>query len=375
MKYVYFAGLSSICLPFMAAAAADTNADHAFEVQGRIMVDYIAFDGIHNEGNRASDWLLRRARLGVKHKSGKDWQAELEINIDHASEEADITDGYIAYEGWDFADIAFGRMKEAFGLEETTSSLDISTMERSIVTEVFAPGRNFGIQLAQDDNWHSWNLGLFQTSKDEHGLDGYALTGRFTLSPINRPGSVLHLGLSGSRRDMLGNAYEVNEPLAINAGDKVVESRVIAAETINQISVEGAFVAQSFSMQGEWMQQQVHEMPAQVQAGHTATFSGYYVLASWFLTGESRQYDEGSFDETSPAGERGAWELVARYSDINLVDLREGSEAETYLLGVNYYATGRAKLMLNLTRGNNMSSSSDETGEGNAISARVQYEF
>lgn len=375
MRCISGTGVACFFLTFISSTTAAENTARVVDVQGRIMVDYALFDGVHNKDHLASEWVLRRARIGLKHKSGKDWKAELELNIDHASEEVDITDGYVQYNGWRIADVTFGRMKQAFGLEESTSSRYISTMERSVVTEAFAPGRSFGVQLSEEGDRHSWNVGLYQASEDQYGLDGYALTGRITFSPINVPGSVTHFGLSGSSRDMLGETYKINESLEIDAADTVVESRRIAADRVSQVAVEGAWVAQRFSLQGEWMQQQITEIFSEGRAGPMAEFSGYYVLASYFLTGESRVYDRGSFGEVKPSGDGGAWELVARYSSIDLMSLNEGVNADISVLGLNYYATGRARLMLNFSRSNNRSSDAEESGRGNAVSFRVQYEF
>ena len=56
-------------------------------------------------------------------------------------------------------------------------------------------------------------------------------------------------------------------------------------------------------------------------------FLGWYVMASWCLTGESRPYDRtlGVFGAIAPAqpfsfrhGGRGAWEVAARYSSMDL---------------------------------------------------------
>jgi len=58
-------------------------------------------------------------------------------------------------------------------------------------------------------------------------------------------------------------------------------------------------------------------------------FGAWYVQASWILTGESKTYSTatGAFTSPKPAkpfslshGGWGAWELVARYSDLNLND-------------------------------------------------------
>jgi len=57
------------------------------------------------------------------------------------------------------------------------------------------------------------------------------------------------------------------------------------------------------------------------------SFSAWYVQASWILTGESKGYNtaNGAFTPPKPAkpfslsnGDWGAWELAARYSDLNL---------------------------------------------------------
>lgn len=266
-------------------------------------------------------------------------------------------------------------MKEPFGLENLTSSLDISTMERSMVTEAFAPGRNYGVSIVGGTDLHTWAVGGFSVSENEAGMDGYAATGRFTLSPINSPGRVLHLGLSGSIRDMQGEEYEVNDPAEVNTGDKIIESRTILAESINQFSVEGAFVHGRFSLQTEWMQQYLDEVESDVSNGRSVDLSGQYVLASWFLTGDSRTYDDGSFDEVKPTGDAGAWELVLRYSDIDLIDSGEGVRANTWLAGVNYYATSRVRLMLNIARVEVEEGDAEEAGEGDSVGFRIQYEF
>ena len=80
------------------------------------------------------------------------------------------------------------------------------------------------------------------------------------------------------------------------------------------------------------------EGPLTVSAEYTGThvsspqtgnpdFSGFYVVASWSLTGETRPYDRssGTFGRILPAapfsfkhGGPGAWVLAARYSSIDL---------------------------------------------------------
>src|ERR1700730_14398935 len=74
---------------------------------------------------------------------------------------------------------------------------------------------------------------------------------------------------------------------------------------------------------------------AHAPGGTSVIFSGYYVYATWYLTGESRaeayhSYPEefnapATFGQTKilhpvSAGGPGAWEVAARFSEINLND-------------------------------------------------------
>ncbi len=383
MKNAIKFALVAVVAPVAHQSIAQSESE-PLDIRGRIMIDHTVFDGIHNENQLGSGWALRRARIGIKHKSNKDWAAELELSVDHEDESVEIADGLIQYRGWNFGRLSVGHMKESFSLEDNTSSMDISTMERSMVTEAFAPGRNYGIALSNGTSTHSWNLGMYQASEtevdaegDEDGRDGYALTGRLTFSPINDAARTLHLGMSASVRDMQGTLHELNNRLEIDASeaDKVLESRAIAADRISQYGLEAAMVMGRFSFQTEWMAQQVTEAITEEQTGLDADFSGYYLLASYFLTGESRVYDEGAFGETKPAGKKGAVELVVRYSHLDTMIEAEGVEANSLVVGLNYYATGRAKLMLNVIRGENESADPTETGTGNAVAFRAQYEF
>lgn len=343
------------------------------DVEGRVMVDKSFYDGAHNNHEAGSEWQVRRARIGVEHEEG-DWEASLEADFDNEANEVDVKNAKFTYVGWSFAEITLGKMKESFGLENKTSSLHISTMERSIVSDVFAPGRNMGVEVARGTQTHSLTVGAFNSSEDEYGLDGYALTGRATLSPINREGAIVHLGISATARDMQGESYEVNKAMEVNTADKIIETSEIEADSVETISLEGALVYKQFSLQSEWMGQNVSPVMSQ-DFGGDLEFNGYYLLASYFLTGESRVYDEGKFKRPDSARPGGAWELVARYSDIDLMDVAQGTSATSVLLGVNWYATEHMRAMMSASRIDVDGSDSEESGTGDSLSFRLQYEF
>jgi phosphate-selective porin OprO/OprP len=78
-------------------------------------------------------------------------------------------------------------------------------------------------------------------------------------------------------------------------------------------------------------------------------FSGYYITASWVLTGESRPYDRttGYARRVMPEGRWGAPELVARFSNLDLDGgtVQGGNLHKTYL-GINWWANRHWKVGL-----------------------------
>ena len=76
-------------------------------------------------------------------------------------------------------------------------------------------------------------------------------------------------------------------------------------------------------------------------------FDGYWVAASWALTGEMRPYraKSGTFGglpiaRTVYQGGKGAWELTGRWSHTDLEDgLVTGGEMDIASLGLNWWLT------------------------------------
>jgi phosphate-selective porin OprO/OprP len=75
-------------------------------------------------------------------------------------------------------------------------------------------------------------------------------------------------------------------------------------------------------------------------------FWGFYVVGSYVLTGEHRPYDRnvGYARRVMPQGKRGAWEVVARYSHVDIDDQQiDGGILDMGFFGLNWWATRRWK--------------------------------
>ena len=74
--------------------------------------------------------------------------------------------------------------------------------------------------------------------------------------------------------------------------------------------------------------------------------SGYYMTASWVITGEHRPYDRTAAyaRRVLPTGPWGAWEMIGRIGRVDLNDgAVQGGKMNGWWAGVNWWATRRWK--------------------------------
>jgi len=347
--------------------------ESAFKINGRLMYDWDSFDGAHNDANNGasgSQTEIRRARIAVTSRLNKRWKGKLQINFD-TSAKAKIKDAYIQRKG-DSVTLTVGQHKEPMGLEELTSSKYISTIERAMVTDAFAPSRNIGISFKGGSKTFLWQAGLFSDGDDATNTNKqlYAVTGRLVFAPLHGKGRVMHLGLGYSSRDLGGNGYQFKERAEVHTAEKIVTSYALtAADSMTIGNLEAAMVMGPFSLQGEYYK-------ASVTSGDSnpdADFSGYYVMGSYFFTGESRPYKHGKFGKVKPRAEGGAWELVARYSVLDGIDNNGGRKGTNATVGVNWYLDQSMRVMLNYIDTSLDAPTTLAYDSGKAVSARFQY--
>ena len=338
--------------------------DVSIKVGGRLMYDIDWFDDEAFTGNTGSgsDSELRRARIYVSGEFG-DWEAKVQGDFKDDGDTA-LGDAYIQYNGWDDLELVLGKHKEPFGLEEQTSSKDITAIERTMITNALAPGKTYGASLGSFSNEFTWMVGVY-----DHGEEGNniatGVTGRMTFAPVVTKNQVLHFGAGFRQSRLAGNEYkDADQRLEIHTADEKVGSGTIVGESIAAYNFEVAYAAGPFHAQAEYFD-------AEVDGGINADtdISGYYAQFGYVLTGESRPYSKGKFKRVSPKGENGAWEMFGRFSHYE-----PGSdEADAYTLGLNYYASKAVRVGVNYVMGDMTEGNVDK--DGNAIAVRFQYVF
>ena len=386
-----------------------------FKVRGRLHTDYNGIDQdehITGEGD-ISAVELRRARLGVEGVVFYDWKYKFEV--DFAGDGVAIKDAYLAYNwgNWAFngvkletSEIRVGNQYVYASLEETTSSNYTTFMERAAFTEAFLPSveadRQIGAAILLGDEHWSFQTGYYGASvgeandmpgQEEFDTDKMTAVVRGTIAPINREVNgvhqVLHLGGSYRHRDAgtlndcgtavcddgdLNALYQYRARGAdLHLADRFVDTPQIFSSD-DMWHLEAAFVWGPFSMQGEYSQLEA-DIPGNIQSLGIAdttdprvspTYNGWYVDASWYLTGETRNYEAstGVFGRTKVkkpvfggSGGWGAWQIAGRYDVIDLSDeaaniaaCSECGNQETWLIGVNWLLTDYTRLMLNVTQ-------------------------
>lgn len=362
------------------------DGERTLKVFGRVQNDWAfhsADDAIvADKGPFIDGTEFRRARLGV---SGTLYEnVGYKAEYDFAGGDADFKDVFMTLADVGPGSVKVGHFKEPFSLEELTSSKYLTFLERSL-PNAFAPSRNTGASLYGDTDDVTWAVGVFRAT-DGFGNDvnsgsdaEYAATGRITYAPIYEEdgAKVVHVGAAYSARSAENGSVRFRSSPEDHQAPRVADSGTFAADGFDLLGVEAAWVHGALSLQAELIQATVD-----AAAGGDPDLTGFYVYASWFLTeGDHRNYKKsaGAFDRVSPRANWGpdgvgAWELVARFSSLDLTDSGlAGGELDDVTLGVNWYLNPHTRVMLDYVTGE----LTDDTSQGDidALLLRFQVDF
>jgi phosphate-selective porin OprO/OprP len=307
---------------------------------------------------------------------------DFKLEFDFAGGDADLKDAYIGIRGLPVY-VKAGHFKEAFGLEELTSSKYITFIERSLPRGVFGPSRNTGFAVNSDalDKRVTWAAGIFRETDgygDGQAEGAYNVTGRITALPryADDGRNLLHLGASASYRGGQ-DALSFDGDPEVHLAPDFVDTGDFASDSHMLVGGEVALVKGPLSLQGEIMAAEVN------RTGGDATFYGYYAQASYFLTGEHRKYKKssGAFDRIKPKknfgkkGGPGAWEVAARYSYVDLTDAGiDGGELKDITVGLNWYLNPNARVMWNYVQAK-LDGPGAADGDADLFVMRLQIDF
>ena len=160
-----------------------------------------------------------------------------------------------------------------------------------------------------------------------------------------------------ARESFRSNTSVITTPTGgvVAYGPNLLNAGAMRARGYNHFAGEVAGIWGPVTLQGEYHHVNVQRKPlspAAAQRGNVS-FHGWHVQAGYILTGESRGYDfkTGTIGTIKPTNACGAWELVARYSSLNLEDKDiNGGTGKNLTLGANWYVNNNVRFALNYIR-------------------------
>lgn len=231
-----------------------------FKIGGRLMYDYDSYDELWADDD-ADDTEIRRSRITLSGKSGKNWSYKFTTDIDHEGEGASVDTGYLKYSSKPMFAM-LGKYKRPGMLEERTSSKWISTIERSIINELSGAtigkpdfgGISVGF-ATKGDMPMSGAIGVYDDQVDDpdDGGNVYGVGARFSLMPKFGDNSFLHAGASFYTVDYKGNGHRMRTRMGVHTTGRPFETDRHASDDVDQFGVELAYVNGPFSLQGEFM--------------------------------------------------------------------------------------------------------------------------
>lgn len=383
---------------------------HSMALSGRLHFDYrdiSGYDESHDPDTKtiSDQFEVRRARLGVRGKFYEHIGYEVIGNMVGPS--ANFVDtAWVNLGWWKPVQFQFGRFKQPMGLEQLTSSNNITFAERSFLDALVPAKKLGGMVHGEPKPGFVYALSVFQDGFEERTNedDEKYVSGRVAANLAQFAGwkeSVLHLGVSAydgersllpvtttqnsasstTRATILGfrtegrglnNIYraQISGDNALATPGGVASNEASIDQRAHGIELAGAYGP--FRLQGEYVKAHYDAQYASAVPADSAQVEGdveaWYAAASWLLTGEKYAsfYRSGVWGGVKPnnpfslgAGKgKGAWELALRYSKfdasgIDVKDAGRGSrtqgtpEADAWTIGLNWYLNNNLRFMLN----------------------------
>lgn len=375
------------------------------QIRGRVQFDVAAYDqdpegslatdfrrgsvGDATENQRARDLSsganFRRAQIGVEGTFFKDFGYSLGFQFGGSGTEESgrVQDVYIEYKGLKNWRIRAGAFSPPVNLDDAAGSADTLFLERASGSELQralagSEGRaGFGV-LGNGERWTASLVltgGTVGTTAFDEQL---ALVGRGTYLAINEPQLQLHVGANATwifQPADNGIDNTPRSPVRLRDrpeirvdGTRLIDTGNIDATSVFSPGVEIALRYKGLVVQAEHFWYQIERRrPAVGPVLADPDFSGYYVQASYVLTGENRRYNaqNGAFTSPRPAkfvggkddaAGLGSWEVAARYSVVDLnynegvaggalpVGGVRGGRQEIWTAGLNWYLNQAVRL-------------------------------
>ena len=329
----------------------DKDAGWSFKPRGRLMYDFANVDGPDSFTDRGMGFSneIRRARLGVEGTipGGFGYKFEMDFATAGAGTGTDLefADAYLLYADGPL-ELIVGQHNNFQSLDELTSSVHSSFIERAAFTDAFNFERRIGVSAQYSKGAFLAQGGVFTDSIGDLNAVGddnnsYGFDTRLVYAPM-MGSNQLHFGGSFHWRDIQDAATSVRyrqRPAVHTTDVRFVDTgNIPGAEKETSYGLEAAGIFGRLHLASEAYWQRVSR-----SGFDDPTFFGAYVEGGYFFTGESRGYKAGKFDRVKvkkPLGSEGGWGslgLNLRWDYLDLIDAGiVGGKQNAYQASLNW---------------------------------------
>ena len=380
---------------------ASADKDFALRLRGVLQIDSRTF--FRDHGIAGNDgFLVRRARPVLEGTFFRDF--DFLLVPDFGGTTPQIFDAYVNYQLCPEAQLRFGKFKSPVGLEQLTVDVETLFNERALPTAL-TPNRDLGVQLHGElfRGRVSYAAGVFNGSGDARNStnldtdDTKEFAGRVFFQPLKTTDSFargLGFGLGGSYGSersttalpattggtVAGYATDGQQQFfAYNPGT----GTVTAGGEHWRLAPQGYFYRGPFGLLGEYVisNQRVTRTGAAPFTSARLQNTGWEVTTSWLLTRETAASKGGvtptkNFSLTD--GGWGAWQVVARYAELNVDDgafpnfanpATSARAAHAWSLGLNWYLNSNLRVNTSISHTSFGFSPGGGTGTATATTA------
>jgi phosphate-selective porin OprO/OprP len=357
-----------------------TSADGAFSLALRSVVQFDA--AYFSQGRNPpgvdlnSGTNFRRAQFGFVGTAWRDWSYNFTYDFGGSGTEnrGYLYRAYIEYDGVNPLAFRIGAFSPYDSIEDATGGANLAFLERpTAVTiarsiaggsgregaEIFTQGDNYLVSLA----YTGGKTTDAATFDEQQGL-----VARAAWLAVNRGALKWLLNIDATRVLKVAdvapgpaspNTFNLSAGPEISVdGSKTIETGALDARHVTEFGFETALNLGQFFAQGGWFHYDIERKSTLP----SPSFRGWYAMATWSLTGESRPYDPASASfhgllPTTPLGKNGlgALELAARFSAMDLEYLPgpasatggvAGGAQNVWSVGLNWYPNETLRFML-----------------------------
>ncbi|WP_443936986.1 OprO/OprP family phosphate-selective porin [Pedobacter sp. MW01-1-1] len=272
-------------------------------------------------------------------------------------------------------DFSVGKMKETFVYEMVGDAANLPQTER--ILSPFFVSRNTGVKWGKTIFNERMTLaaGYFNNFlATDTSVSGGAnsFTARITGLPLNDEvnNEFVHLGISTRYLEAQNNTIRYKGKNESNITSNYVDTKNFTGSKQWNVGFETLYNHKNFSLLGEYVLSRAYT-PTGVE-----NFGGYYITGSYVISGEQRPYDKKAAyaRRIKPTGKGGAWEIVGRYSNLDLESgAIDGGKLSKFYFGLNWWATQYWRI----TTGYGFSTLTQNHHQGvtNSLQVRLQWVY